>query len=1049
MFRAFFAKSGFIALACSVSFAALANTNTLNHFDLPAGDLAAALKSLAAQVDVELVFQPEQVRGIHTTGLKGNYSAPEAVAILLKGTRLEVKTDASGAMVIAPKGDADNRLSSAARSSLRLAEANMSPQESSPPANAGPANPDEAVDEVLVTGSRIRRSVLDNPVPVTVLDAQDIQGMGFGNVADVLQRLPALGVGSSPTNFTLGSEIGAHYANLRGLGEGRTLTLVNGRRRVAGGGGSSAVDLSSIPATMIERIEVITGGASAVYGADAVSGVLNIILKQDFNGLAFDVRASKPGFDHAENYSVGLFGGTPFAEGRGSLSFAVNRTKDDLVGNHQVPWLDRRGYPFFVSNPDNTGPNDGIADFINIANGRVRPLHYAGAFNVNGSLYTVDPGLRLIENDRIISGIGVGGDGGDPNDWNTFRAGSESLSVLGSLRYQINEAVRLTLDADFTNAEASAPWAADLYFGMPVLRDNPYVPADLAALMDANGLTQVSVSKMFIDNGLRVDSGKRNTYTVVTGLDGRLGDRWDWQAFYQYGQYDRRSRGEGYSIRSRFFEAIDVILDPETHSPVCRSESARENGCQPVNVLGRGAASPDALAYFQHTIIRDLINKQSVAGVQLSGDLFSLPAGAVKLASGLEYRDESLSIRDDGALVLGLVNQGTGSDPIDAGFNVSEAFAEVLMPLLADKPFAKRLDLESAVRLSHYNTIGDTTTWKIGATWGPVEDIRLRAMRSHSVRAPNLIELFSPGVSGFGTDYDPCSAPNIDLGSSSRVANCRAAGVPEGWVTPRMINANTLTGGNPDLDPETSNSWTIGAVLVPRSVPNFSLSIDYWKIELEKAIESIDSFTIVTRCYDSPSLDNPFCPLFNRGTALDPHEISVINVTNVNIGRLSTDGIDFSAGYAFDVSRWGRGGQLSLSLAGTHVRSFEQQVDSSDPSTLLVSTGEVQYPKWRGSLGVAYDRDALGLTLMTRYVGSSRFDVQAPRELYDPSGAGSRIYNDLLGRMRFGEHSEAFIGVNNVFGVKPPYTPNTFSGRPSGFYDLMGRMFFAGVTLRL
>jgi iron complex outermembrane receptor protein len=275
--------------------------------------------------------------------------------------------------------------------------------------------------------------------------------------------------------------------------------------------------------------------------------------------------------------------------------------------------------------------------------------------------------------------------------------------------------------------------------------------------------------------------------------------------------------------------------------------------------------------------------------------------------------------------------------------------------------------------------------------------------------------------------------------------------VPVGWATPRDINANTLSGGNPQLNPESSYSWTVGAVLTPAALPSFSFSVDYWKIELTDAIESIDSETIVTRCYDSPTLDNPFCPLFTRGTALDPHEISVINVTNVNIGRLETDGIDFAAAYGLDLGdlseRWG--GRLDFSLVASHLRSYEQQVDSGDPNTLLVSTGEVQYPKWRGTFTVRYDNALYGVSLATRYVGSSRFDVQAPRELYAPSGGGERVYNDVLGTLRFGEKHEAHFGISNIFAVEPPYTSNTFSGRPAGFYDLMGRTFFAGVNLRL
>ncbi len=285
--------------------------------------------------------------------------------------------------------------------------------------------------------------------------------------------------------------------------------------------------------------------------------------------------------------------------------------------------------------------------------------------------------------------------------------------------------------------------------------------------------------------------------------------------------------------------------------------------------------------------------------------------------------------------MLGLINQGQGFQPINAGFHVSEAFAEAVAPIVADEPLLHELSIESAVRFSRYDTIGNTTTWKAGGMWAPVADIKFRIMRAHSVRAPSLSELYNPGVLGYGTNVDPCSAQYLNSGSPYRVANCRAAGIPVGWSTPRPgYAANTLTGGNPNLDPETSNSWTAGIVLTPRFAPRLSLSIDYWRIDIAKAVSQIDSLTTATKCYDSASLDNPFCALITRGTTLDPHEISVIDVTNVNVGRLFTDGIDFTAAYSLPMSslreRWP--GTVHLSLAGTYLRSLEQLVDASDPT---------------------------------------------------------------------------------------------------------------------
>lgn len=1025
------------------------------RFEIAAAPLDEALTAFAQQSGLQIILDAKAAEGIRSSGLSGTYTAEAAIAKLLAqtpfraewldGHTVAIRLVAEAAAYASPIADSQ-------RESLVLRLAQAQPAESSS-SSEPPLGPEargvnsELLDEVVVTGSHIARSAFDTPVPVVAMDEKAIQRSGFTNVTDILARMPALGTGSNPNNTTFSqSDVGASFADLRGLGLGRTLTLVNGRRRVPGSDNSAAVDLSTIPASMVERIEVTTGGAAAVYGADAVSGVLNIILKRDFDGLQLEGRVHQPGYDGGSGHTLSLAGGTPFSSDRGSLAFTLSYSQEDPIKASQLPWVKRNGTPTWVGNPADTGPNDGIADLISIDDMRLPFLSYGGSFNVGGTMYTVDPGLRPIHNDRVVSGLGIGGDGFNPTEINTFRAGSESYTGLLSVKYRINDDVRLFADADFGSARANASWAPALNFGVPLSRDNALLPADVAALMDANGLTQIFVSKMHLDSGLRHDTSRRNTYTAVLGFEGELRHGWNWQAFYQYGSFDRAFRGENYQVTGNFLNAIDAITDPQSGQPVCRSASARDAGCVPISLLGRDVPSAEALSYVQHTLIRDLRNTQKVAGAQLTGDLLTLPAGPVQLASGFEYREETLSTRDDGAEMMGLINQGLGFQPIDAGFSVKEGFAELVVPVIADKPLLKKLSFEGAARYSSYDTIGDATTWKLGAIWAPVRDFRFRVMRADSVRAPNLFELFNPGVIGYGTNFDPCSAENIDQGPASRVANCRAAGVPDGWMTPRPgLGANTRTGGNPDLDPETSRSWTIGGVFTPRFAPTLSVSIDYWKVDIEEAVNTLDSLTIVTRCYDSATLDNPFCPFISRGTALSPSEISLIDVTQVNVGRLSSDGVDFAAAYSFDVAnlnaRWP--GSLSVSLAGTYLRSLEELVEASDPTTLVVSAGEVEHPKWRANLYMEYDNGPLSINWGLRYVGASDFDVQAP-ELYGPSGVKSRIYTDLVGTYRWGR-VEAQIGVNNLLDTEPPF----IAGLSSGFYDRMGRMVFGGVTVRL
>ncbi len=450
-----------------------------------------------------------------------------------------------------------------------------------------------AVAEVVVTGTRIARTAFDTPVPVTVMDETAIQRTGFTNVTDILGRMPALARGSNPNNSVYDqTNVGASFADLRGLGIGRTLTLINGRRRVSGAANSAAVDLSTIPANMIERIEVITGGAAAVYGADAVSGVLNIILKENFDGLSLGARAHKPGYSGGAGHTLSCcrrrsilgrswldrFHAQLFARGPRLLVGSCRGTR-------------RNGLPEWVGNPADTGPDDGIPDRIALRDMREPGLAYGGAFEVGDTLYTVDPELRPVQHGPIISGLSSGGDGWNPLDTNPSRAGSNSYTGMLSAKYRVAEDVRFFANADFGSARADSPWLPAFSYGVTLSRDNALLPAGVAALMDANGLDEIFVSKLHLDSGNRHDSSRRNTYTAVIGLEGELGRDWNWQAFYQYGRFDRGSRGENYQISSHFLNAIDVIADPQTGQPVCRDQSARAAGCLPISLLGRDVPS--------------------------------------------------------------------------------------------------------------------------------------------------------------------------------------------------------------------------------------------------------------------------------------------------------------------------------------------------------------------------------------------------------------------------------------------------------------------------
>ena len=911
------------------------------------------------------------------------------------------------------------------------------------------------LEEIVVTGSRISRTGYDSPTPTNVINQKSIANSGFGNVGDIAVRSPSFGVGLGSGNANFNDDAGAAFVNLRGLGIDRTLVLVNGRRRVAGSTLTSAVDLSTIPSGMVERIEVVTGGASAVYGADAVTGVMNVILKDDFEGLEISGRG---GFSTegsgGENYSVNLFGGSQFADGRGSITFGGSYNKDEPLTATGRDFSD--GILYLFANGANTGPNDGIPDSIHYPDFRLPGTHGAGTFVIAGDQYTVDPNLRLIQNDVIypIGFIASGGDGYDPALYTRLRTEVETVSTMSTVNYDLTDKTKLFIEAQFSSVDVIDPRNPSSFDNNIVLdRANPFIPADVGTLMDANSLTQLSMQRTHNDHGLETNNLDKTTYTLLGGFEGELSDSWNWQAFYQYGQYTYNSQMENVRVNSRFLEAIDVISDPVTGSPICQSADARAAGCEPLNVIGSNVASQQALNYILHTRLRNSENTQKIVGLQIDGDLFDLPAGTLKVASGLEYRKESLSIRDDGLALAGdlFFTSGQGTPDTDSSFDVVEGFVEALLPIAKDKRFIEDLNIETAVRFSDYDTIGSTVAWKFGGDWSPTEGVRFRATRSKSVRAPNLSELFSPGVGTFALLVDPCDIANIN-DNANRATNCASAGIPAGFVDPTIAAADPISvGGNIDLDPETSQSWTAGVVITPEVIEDLSFSIDYWNIEITDAINTINAQTALDKCYDAQSLNNPFCSLINRR---GDSGLSLIELSDINIGELTAAGVDVEVNYTMEAF----GGTVDIAATGTYLIEHEEFVDKTDSTTLIIRDGEVSHPRVRLNLITSYSQGPWDIGLSTRFVGSSKADVQALPEDRDLNNASSKIYNDLVFGYELNENYQFSLGINNLFNVTPPRLFETHTGGGGaglgqgegggGLYDNIGRYIFLGASAK-
>ena len=917
-------------------------------------------------------------------------------------------------------------------------------------------------DTIVITGSRIQRDTTTTPIPVTSINEEVIGYNGDTQVSDLVNELPSIRTTQSDANTNIGAEqeAGTAFIDLRGLGIDRTLVLVDGRRHVGGRPGSAAVDTNTLPIALVERVEVITGGASAVYGADAVSGVVNFIMKDDFEGLQIDAQAGIADEGDGERYSISVTGGTNFAEDRGNVYFNATYAESESIVGQDRDYANQRRR--FATNPANTGANDGIPDQILFSGtgfistppgGRVQFRDGAGTtigrdlggpftFDSNGNLVAQNEG-QLVE-----SFLSIGGD--DATDLSRFdllQIPVERLVLTTGGTYEINE--RAKFFGNFKYARTQAETAEQTTFSLPNLApiviqaDNPFVPDALRTILADRGDTDFLVSRTNIDHGQRRSESERETLQIVAGLEGDLASNLSYSVHYQYGNTEIDTTFQNRQIASRFNQALDAVVDPDTGEIVCRDTS---NGCIPINVLGPTAASPQALDFITQDFQTFGELTQQVVNATFTGDtqgVFEAPGGPLAFAFGGEYRkEETRSVegffRNTGDLFNAQPLDDTGGE-----FDVLEGFVELAIPLVRDLPFAEAINIEAAARVSDYSTVGTTVSWKAGADWAPSEDVRFRVNASTAVRAPNIGELFAPSDISLQFLIDPCDVDNLGSGSATRAANCAADGVPTGFES-QSLNANVtiITGGNPELSEEKADSITFGVVLTPRFLPGFSLAVDYYDIEISNAINGFPAQDVVNGCYDAASLDNPFCALVTRqGNS----QFDQISSTLINVASFNTSGIDFDASYTAPVGP----GDLLVQFNGTYLD--ELTFFGTEGGIGNEEAGELGDPKFAANLRATYIWDNFTFSVEERYLGNQAFDNGEPGEVRSPNDTGSEWYTDIQIRYRAKENAEVYLGVDNLFDNAPPLLAQvpeirSFTG-DSIIYDQVGRYIRAGVQL--
>jgi iron complex outermembrane receptor protein len=914
--------------------------------------------------------------------------------------------------------------------------------QSTQPAAPAESASDGDSQEIIVTGSRLGTTELTSVAPVVSVSRDLIASSGKENIADVLTDLPQIGVGLSGANTqNQATAVGLNLVNLRKLGTQRTLVLVNGRRQVAGEPMTAAVDLNSIPSALVERVEVVTGGTSAVYGADAVSGVVNLILKKDFEGLEIRGHGGITSRGDGESYGFDLTAGQNFADGRGNVSINFLYDKVQGVGaadrSYGINGLNT------ISNPANTGNNDGIPNFIT-----AEGIRFVGS-TVLGSTFT-SLGQTIFSADGRSSrpydygqignrfGRSIGGDGGFFEKYDNLSLPIERYGLSANLNYEIADNINLFFEGRYNKSKVKSFWqpvADDFQYAAPEIEaDNPFIPADFRAAINGAGIQSFPFFRVYEDFGRRGSDVDRTTQQYTLGFDGDLGGSWKYNVFAGYGHTGQSTILLNGRNQDRFLESVDVIT--LGGQAVCRDPAARARGCVPLNVFNP-SATPAGIEYSRTDDVYYSSTSLRMAGASLNGELVQLPAGPLEVALGVEAREAKGRTRPSDALQSGRIFYPQES-PVSGSIKVKEAFGEIRVPILEDVFLIKELTLQAAGRVSDYNNNGTQTSWNVGGSYAPVEDLRFRVMRSKSVRAPNIGELFSPVNQSFFFVQDPCDLSVINQ-AANRPGNCAALGIPSGYIAP--TNGRTIpasVGGNTALDVETAKTWTVGAVFTPSFLPGLTASVDFYDIKIGEAIGIVPIQTILNNCVDlaGPPSGNPLCGLITR----DATTKAVTNVlaTAVNIGKFETRGIDFSVNYRTDLTGLDLPGRLTFGVTGTYLDKLRQFTDANDPRSENKLEGQLGNPKWEMLGTVTYAIDPVEVTWRTHYLGStsilSSVNVFAgiPADQFDRSRTGAEIYNDLSINYNISDKANVRFTVNNIFDNKPPARPFLIH---SGIYD--------------
>jgi outer membrane receptor protein involved in Fe transport len=946
-------------------------------------------------------------------------------------------------------------------------------------ADNGPDTPTRAEQDIVVTGSRLATG-FQAPTPVSVIGADRLEARGSTNIGDALNEMPAFRATQTPASSGLAAAagyVGGRILDLRGLGSVRTLTLVDGKRFVPSTT-QATVDTNMIPSILLSRAEVVTGGASAVYGSDAVAGVVNLILDKKLEGMRFNAQQSVTRYGDNATTQLGFAGGFRASD---SLHIVVGAEyeKGDGIGDCQQRQWCRDEWLNFGRNPGQTGipANNILADIrpSTVAfNGVTTPptSAYTGRATpvlrpIDGITFGADGTPRRFQYGSMVNSLyQVGGEGEGENIY--FRglyinSPTERYNAMTNLDWEAAPGLTFGLNLGYGHLSGRHRGVAYRNTAITIQSTNPFIPRsadptlDIPTLLAAGGLTSFTLGKGFDDIGPADIRITNDVYRAVGSVAYEIGGSWKFDAYYQFGRNNFRSDTTNGTITTRLLKAVDAVRSGG--QIVCRvnADAITTNddaACVPLNPFGYANGSTFAAAKAYVTANGYQTNKttEHVVAANIQGHLFDLPGGPVAVGFGGEFRSDQVKGDADALARANQFFTGNGS-LISGKIDVTEAYAETELPILGDTPFFQELSLSGAVRRTHYKRSSDfaptstvdVTTWKVGGVWEPVDFLRFRVTRSRDIRAPNVSELFGPTLRTQGILTDPARG---GLQAVAPITN----------------------GSNPNLRPEKANTFTAGIVLQPKGgfLGRFRASVDYFDIQIDDAISTLGQQNIVTRCYQGDALS---CSLVTRDPADTDGDGNIANnpITNIvdvfqNVNKLINRGIDFEVSYRQPL---GGLGDLNLRVLASYVKDLIT-VDAVGPTERAGQTGlragtPPGIPDWTLDLLATWNvNEHFSFNTHARYIDSGFYNsafvgaeqpgyvITAPNSS-NTNFVKSKTYIDLLAtyKINYGEKRDFafYVGVDNLFDTDPPLVPGANGTGNNVIFNPVGQTFKAGFRI--